>query len=1188
MISYAHDDPDHIERVRQFAVFLRRMGIDAHLDQTASERPQDWPMWMLQQIRSATFVLIIASPEYRRRADGFAAPDEGRGVQWETTIIRNEVYADQMAALQRFLPVVLPGGSPDDIPSWLGGVANTRYEVTDYSVEGAESLLRLLTGQPYARPSELGAVPVLPPRTAATVGIAATAELTSLVRRIAMRTSSRNDATVQAQVRQLLTTDAIGLTDSDLRADLASQAAERRRIDIRAACTVVEVRTDLRTAGVRETMEQALLPYVASCSRAVGQRYAALLTDGAEWRLYRQSTEGLQTVDRRIVDASNPDVEGLITWLEAALATKQNLAPSPKVVVSRLGASSPAHALDIAELHDLYARHRDRPSVAVKRQLWAKLLTTALGTNFTDEDSLFVDHTLLVIMAEIIGHAIVGISPDDPGISAAAIMSGEQFTASQVRGVVEPDFFDWVTDVDGGADFVKSLARRLTRFSWGDVEHDVMKVLYESIIKPEVRHRLGEYYTPDWLAEEIVTARVDEPLNQRVLDASCGSGTFLFHAARLYLSAAERAGRSNAEAVQGLADHVIGIDVHPVAVTLARVTYLLAIGMQRLLADDRPAFTVPIYLGDSLRWGDESHLFTYSGLEVSTSEDHELFADRLAASEDQLRFPDSVVDDAATFDGLVNELADRATGRPRGSAPPSLRATFERYTVAEKDHAALTQTFRTMCRLHDDDRDHIWAYYVRNLARPLWLSRAGNRADVLVGNPPWLAYRYMTRTQQASFQAMSKKRGLWASASVATNQDLSALFVLRCIELYLKPGGRFGYVMPWAALSRRQYAGFRAGSYQVHAESVKVAFDRPWDLHMVRPSFFPVPASVVFGRRNGPGSNAVPLTQVPEVWTGRFATSTASRSEAAASIGRTIGEPMPAPAPRASPYTARFSQGATVVPRMLFLVEPGQVPRLGTGAGRRALRSRRSANEKKPWKELPPLHGVVERQFIRPVYLSDSILPFRCLEPAEAVIPWDGERLLHGGDDRLDRYQGLAAWWRMAEDAWIANRSSDRLMLVDQLDYRQKLSRQFRPSGIRVAYAKSGMYMAAAILTDESAVVDHKLYWGTAQSIAEARYLTAVLNATVLTMAVRPLQARGEHNPRDFDKYIWRLPIPQYDPGDSAHRWLVTLAEHAENIAGRVALRPVRFEARRRSVRQTLAEDGVAADIDAIVKTLLA
>lgn len=72
--------------------------------------------------------------------------------------------------------------------------------------------------------------------------------------------------------------------------------------------------------------------------------------------------------------------------------------------------------------------------------------------------------------------------------------------------------------VDGGSAFVRTLARRLSRFVWDDVEHDVMKVLYESVIAPDTRHRLGECYTPDWLAASVVDETVTDPLGQRVLD----------------------------------------------------------------------------------------------------------------------------------------------------------------------------------------------------------------------------------------------------------------------------------------------------------------------------------------------------------------------------------------------------------------------------------------------------------------------------------------------------------------------------------------------------------------------------------------------------------------------------------------------------------------------------------------------
>jgi hypothetical protein len=314
----------------------------------------------------------------------------------------------------------------------------------------------------------------------------------------------------------------------------------------------------------------------------------------------------------------------------------------------------------------------------------------------------------------------------------------------------------------------------------------------------------------------------------------------------------------------------------------------------------------------------------------------------------------------------------------------------------------------------------------------------------------------------------------------------------------------------------------------------------------------------------------------------------ASRAEAAPSIARTIGEPAPPPAPRLSPYAARFSQGATVVPRFLFLVEPDTTNPLGAGAGRRAVQSLRSAHEKTPWKDLPPLRGTVERQFLRPIYLGSAILPFRCLEPPEVVVPWDGQRLLHGKDERIDLYPDLARWWRTAEGVWTRHRSSERLALHDRLDYQRGLSQQFPAAERRVVYTKSGMYLAAAIVSDPTAVIDHKLYWAPVASLDEARFLTAVLNSTVITMAVRPLQARGEHNPRDFDKYIFELPIPLYDERDVSHQQLVTFAETVEAVAAGVELPDVRFEIRRRRIREALVEDGVAADIDAIVKTFLA
>jgi SAM-dependent methyltransferase len=1021
------------------------------------------------------------------------------------------------------------------------------------------------------------------------------ANLPELVRQLADRRRARDTAGVYANVRALLLSGDLNLGQGDLRIIPAPEDGRSGMIAVDAGQTVISVESGLAHAAVRAVAERELADAVLKRSDYAGQRYAALLTDGISWFLYHVLGRKLELVDAKTADPAVP--RKLLDWLEAIMATGRNIAPDRDIIESKLGAQSPAYKLDAAELTSIYQANREVPTVKVKRRMWAKLLTTASGTSFADNDLLFINHTLLVATAKVIGHAVLDIRLDEPEITARALMSGVLFTQAQITGVVEDDFFGWIIEVPEGDQFVKALARRLCRFNWRQVKHDVLKHLYESIIPQATRHQLGEYYTPDWLAEAIIDETVQDPLNQRVLDASCGSGTFLFHAIRSYLTEAENECKTTGEAISGLVTHVIGIDVHPVAVALARVTYLLAIGNLRL--QDRPAFTVPVFLGDSLRWGQEFDLLTYDyeGLSVSTRLDPDSFVTGAAAPSqpefaEQLNFPDSVVADTARFDLLVAKLAHRATSREPKSPVPPLDDVFEMFGIHKDDRGMLKQTFTNMCHLHDDEKDHIWGYYVRNLARPAWLARSANRVDVLVGNPPWLVYRCMTKPQQISFSKMSSDRGLWAGGTAATSQELAALFVARCIELYLKPGGQFGYVMPWSVLprpgqqARGRHAGFRSGNYGTGAELVNVAFTQTWDLHQVKPSFFPLAVGVIFGRRQEPDAGPVPMPERSKVMTGRFDTQAATWAEAERSISVLDSEPWSTA--RHSPYADRFSAGATVFPRVLFLVEPDRVP-FGQVAGQRPVRSRRSPRERKPWKHLRELHGAVEEEFILPLLLGESILPFRCLEPLGAVIPWDGQRLLGLGDALLGRHPGLADWWHKAEAAWTEHRSdrSQHLSLKQRLDYHRDLSHQFPVSQYRVVYSASGTYLAAATLTNSSAIIEHKLYWAPVASRDEAQYLTAILNSTVLTAAVGPMQARGEHNARDFDKYVFQIPIPLYDPEDAEHARLVVLAEKAERVAGAIKLPDVRFERQRKYIRDALELDGVGTDINAIVKSLL-
>ncbi|MEU4248642.1 toll/interleukin-1 receptor domain-containing protein [Amycolatopsis sp. NPDC026612] len=163
-ISYARepDDPSHEESVLRLWELLRSCGVDARLDVGEAPQRRDWALWRAQQIREAAYVLVIASPAYRRHAEGRGDASEERSVRWEARLIRDAFFADQHA-LNRVVPVVLPGRSELDVPDFLGPEA---YPVSDFTVEGAERLLRLLTNQPAILEPPLGPKPELKSRPA--------------------------------------------------------------------------------------------------------------------------------------------------------------------------------------------------------------------------------------------------------------------------------------------------------------------------------------------------------------------------------------------------------------------------------------------------------------------------------------------------------------------------------------------------------------------------------------------------------------------------------------------------------------------------------------------------------------------------------------------------------------------------------------------------------------------------------------------------------------------------------------------------------------------------------------------------------------------------------------------------------------------------------------------------------------
>jgi len=436
-----------------------------------------------------------------------------------------------------------------------------------------------------------------------------------------------------------------------------------------------------------------------------------------------------------------------------------------------------------------------------------------------------------------------------------------------------------------------------------------------------------------------------------------------------------------------------------------------------------------------------------------------------------------------------------------------------------------------------------------------------------------------------------RQMNLWVGGRLTTHQDLSALFWARGAERYLKPGGTIAFVLPFAALNRPAFGGLRDGDFR----SVQVRIIEAWDLARVQPIFGRTAVGttstcVLLGQRERTG--ALPA-QVERI------SGTLPRRDATEAEADTVLEWVRLPWPAvttlrgASTYRARFRQGATLAPRRFFLVEREAAGRLGTNRAAPSVRGRTGPLDRAPWASVDAPRGPIEAEFLRPVLLGQSIAPFRLLTLALGVVPVIGGTVLDAAALAGAGNRHLAAWMRDVETKWTRHctKRSDgtpRMTLKERLDHVRGLSVQLQVTAAKVVYTKAGTLLSAAVLDDPRVVVDTKAYWAAARDIHEARYLMAILNSGTVLTRIIPMQPRGWRDPRDFDNLVWELPIPEFDRRQALHRELADAATEAERVAATVLLREgAHFMRQRRAIRDALAENGIAATIDALVARLL-
>ncbi len=920
------------------------------------------------------------------------------------------------------------------------------------------------------------------------------------------------------------------------------------------------------------------------------------------------------------VDWTRLEPHEIFYWLDRHIRRNESLHPTSENIVRDFGTTSHAYQSVTQALSALWQEIGSASCFSVIYDNWEKYLRIVYGSEITDH-GLFIRHTYLATVAKLMSWMRVADSEGPLADNAIVqILDGGFFSDRGIDNYLEEDLFSWIVRAgaaSAGLSVTRWLFSLLQNYNLRELSEDILKSLYQELVDPETRHDLGEYYTPDWLAHRIVNKTLDTNADASVFDPACGSGTFL------YLTIREKRARlpDSASTLTNIVGSVYGADVHPLAVVIAKTNYILALG--DLLQRRKGRVSIPVYLSNTVQLPQRTvpRFARIPELAAQTWMQGDLYEVHLDGQ--QVYFTEALMADPALYDKAIDAIRVFADEYAHKAVDEELFHSF--LQTSHSDLVLDTQTVKalyfaatTLKGLVEQDRDTIWAFVLKNIYKPLFLQK---RFDFVIGNPPWLAYRFAEPNYQAFLKEQITKQYRLLSArsgQLITHLELGTLFLVRAAHLYLKPGGTVAFVLPRSVFSADQHDALRRRTFTFPRNMAHQLFWREvWDCDEVTP-VFSVPSCVVFGEKGDVGKMTYPIRG--EVLRGKLPRRNASlvAAEEALSVadielslhvrGRRSywAEGDPPKRQVESPYKKRFMQGATIVPRSMWFVQTKPSP-VGFDPQLPPLETSTQAmhDAKKPYRDVR-LEGSVESRFLYATMLAGDLIPFGCLRHRLVVLPiepvGDQYELIDARKAREKGCFGLAQWLAQVETEWQQRRSekSRNASALDWLDYRHKLTAQNPLCRYRTVYNTSGTFLAAAVVErgaiacDElqtgGFLVDAKTYACELDSGEEAFYLASILNAPVIDELVKPMQSRGLWGPRDIHKKVLELPFPQFDAQDDVHRALSVLGETCSTkvaawLAGGGAGASRSIGKLRANTRAMLADDMAA--IDELVRRLI-
>lgn len=778
--------------------------------------------------------------------------------------------------------------------------------------------------------------------------------------------------------------------------------------------------------------------------------------------------------------------------------------------------------------------------------------------SYSDDSSayLFALNTYIALVAKLVAAlSLPNASQNlmDPGVPVRqkiqSLESGQLFRNAGVSNMLIGDFFSWYSDSDdpNWSNFesgIEALIATLSSISFDvtqkdpNTTRDLFKGLYQTFVPSALRHALGEYYTPDWLAAHALDLIGWSP-GENLLDPTCGTGTFILEALRRRLTANDNRFRTPHDLLSGL----YGIDLNPLAVLAARAS--LVVFLSRYLDPLKPV-RLPIFLADAINTASVDGPICQ----------HTILTEKGAVS---FGIPKSLVVNEQFYDVMmrIRELIEASF------EPDAITSTvcdeFRLSYLSEYERSILLDTITTLANLHRMGWDSIWTAILADR----FAAAVIPRVRYIAGNPPWVKWSHLPTEYAAFIKDRCLQLGVFSQDRWVggIESDISTVVTYEVIDKWLAPQGKMAFFITGTVFVNESSQGFRRFHLQHRSLKVKVLAVEDFDAIAPFEGVSNFPTLLVL-ERDG-------ITEYPvlyRIWkppinkgTVMRTFSNANQFRESANCEELFAAPVPGTdggpwlkgtteehelwrkifGPEKPHYIAR--KGVTTDSNGIFFIKVLSVsddgetcqiqndPTLGRRAG------------------IPKITATVEAVHVFPLLRGRNVGPFSAIPDPDyrILLP---QREMHG-DPELPKsarhtHQFLSRFKEILEQ-----RSSYRRYQKGKPYWSVWSTGPYTFSKYKVLWKEmsGGKFVAAYIgehldplLGQKVVIPDHKLYFVPVAGEDEAAYLTAFLNAPTISRAVSAYAAQLSLGV----SVVEYLKIPAWDSSNCDHEQLAQLAKN--------------------------------------------